>query len=162
VSDVALRPVNDSDREVLDRLFQLYQHDLSEFRGTWPDAGGRYPSSRLGQWLELPDTVAYLIVAGDQLGGFAVVRSHEQGGRSMGEFFVVRGARRGGIGAAAARAVLERHPGPWHIAFQEANAGAARFWRRLVTQAGRDVREERLPVPGKPHLPPDTWLRLTV
>jgi hypothetical protein len=40
---------------------------------------------------------------------------------------------------------------------------AARFWRRVAADAGGDdAREERRPVPGKPEIPPDVWITITV
>ena len=81
----------------------------------------------------------------------------------MCEFFVVRAARGHGVGRAAADALFALYPGAWEIPFQEENAVAARFWRRVAAEtAGEGVREERRPVPGKPHIPPDVWLSLTV
>lgn len=157
-----MHPAEGGDRDVLERLFQLYQHDLSEFRDTWPDADGTYPRDRLRRWLGIPGSAAYLVRAGTRPAGFAVVRPYQPEGWSMADFFVVRAARRRGLGSQAARAVLARHPGDWNIAFQEANPGAARFWRRLARQLDVAHREERVPVPGRPELPPDCWLRLTV
>jgi predicted acetyltransferase len=59
--------------------------------------------------------------------------------------------------------LFARHPGEWEIPFQENNVAAARFWRRVAASvAGADVLEERRPVPGKPEVPPDVWLTLTV
>jgi predicted acetyltransferase len=79
----------------------------------------------------------------------------------MGEFFVVRAARRGGVGHAAALEAIRRHPGRWEIAFQEENPKAARFWRRVATEVVGDAwTTEARPVPDKPHIPPDTWLFL--
>jgi predicted acetyltransferase len=80
----------------------------------------------------------------------------------MSEFFVVRGARRQGLGRAAAAELFALYPGRWEIPFQEENAAAARFWRRVAAEVGESVSEERRPVPGKPHIPPDVWLILTV
>ena len=80
----------------------------------------------------------------------------------LSEFFVVRSARRKRVGHHAALQLLRQHSGPWQIAFQEANPAAARFWRRVATEAvGAAWSEQRRPVPGKPDLPPDTWLVLT-
>lgn len=65
------------------------------------------------------------------------------------------------MGRHAARQLLSRYTGRWEIAFQEENPGAARFWRRLAVEVcPTGHREERRAVPGKPHLPPDTWLLL--
>jgi hypothetical protein len=68
-----------------------------------------------------------------------------------------------GVARVAASELLALHAGAWEIPFQEDNVAAARFWRSLAaTVAGDGVREDRRPVPGKPHIPPDVWLTLTV
>ena len=46
---------------------------------------------------------------------------------------------------------------------EEHNVAAARFWRRVATSVvGENVREEHRPVPGKPQVPPDVWITITV
>ncbi|MET0161600.1 MAG: GNAT family N-acetyltransferase, partial [Microbacteriaceae bacterium] len=60
-------------------------------------------------------------------------------------------------------ALFALYPGRWQIPFQEENVTAARFWRGVAAEvAAGGVDEERRPVPGKPHIPPDVWLSLTV
>jgi predicted acetyltransferase len=154
-----LQPITLRHRPTVSRLWQLYQHDLSEFRGTKPDARGRFKTDRLRRYLSDADRTGYLFRQGPHLAGFALVRGIGGPLRVMGEFFVVRAARRQRVGHDAAVAVMQRHPGTWEIAFQEDNIGAARFWRELAS--GRPHREERRPVPDKPEVPPDTWLILT-
>lgn len=158
---VTVTPAVDADRAALGRLFQLYWHDLSELRGSMPDRDGVLVAGRFEERLATPGLVTYVVESDARLAGFAMVRPHE-GRHLMAEFFVVRGVRRRGVGAAAARAVLARTPGPWSIPFQEENSGAARFWRALAAEVADDVVEERRPVPGKPHIPPDVWLFLTL
>ncbi len=78
-------------------------------------------------------------------------------------FFVVRGARRAGIGPRAVRDVVARHPGRWEVAFQHENAAAGHFWRRVATEIACDAwTEDRRPVPGRPSLPPDIWISFEV
>ena len=154
-------PATDEDHAALGRLFQLYWHDLSELRGSMPDREGLLVAGRFEERLATPGLVTYMIETDDRLAGFAMVRPHE-GRHLMAEFFVVRAVRRRGVGRAAAHAVLARTPGAWSIPFQEENTGAARFWRALAAEIADDVSEERRPVPGKPHIPPDVWLFLTV
>jgi predicted acetyltransferase len=109
-----------------------------------------------------PDRCAYLVRHDGALVGFALVRGLSGDTRVMGEFFVVRAARRKRAGYQTALELFRLHPGHWEIPFQEENPGAARFWRRVAAQAAGDaVKEERRPVPDKPEIPPDTWLLLT-
>ncbi|HWG61263.1 MAG TPA: hypothetical protein VG253_06075, partial [Streptosporangiaceae bacterium] len=208
--------------------WQLYVHDLSEFRGSMPGSDGLYQRTRLHAHMNDPDRHGYLISAGPSPAGpvragpvragpspaglvragpspaglvragpspaglvraglvraglvpagpvpagpvpggptpagFAFVRGQSGDQRIMAEFFVVRAARRRRVGHSAALQILRLHPGRWEIPFQEENAGAARFWRRVAVAAvGDQWTQERRAVPGKPQLPPDTWLLLSV
>jgi predicted acetyltransferase len=165
-------------REVVEQLWQLYAHDLSAFRGTRPDAHGRFRPGRLPVYFDEPDREVHLVTLDGGPVGFTMVRRLDPDagpvtdpaagcaatGHVLGEFFVVRSVRRLGVGRTAALRTLTRHGGRWEVAFQEENPGAARFWRRLAedaaTELGAEAREERRPVPGKPEVPPDTWLVL--
>ena len=159
----SLRPITTSEqRQAAGRLWQLYLHDLSEFRGSMPGSDGLYKTARLLTYFEDPDRCGYLIYSGQALAGFVLVRGLVTEPMVMGEFFVVRAARRQRVGREAAAGILGLHPGKWEIPFQEQNPGAARFWRHVGAQAALDgCEEERRPVPGKPEVPPDTWLLLS-
>ena len=78
----------------------------------------------------------------------------------MQAFFVVPAARRGGLGRRFALDVIGRHPGSWEIPFQGGNDRAAEFWRTVATDAWGDAwAEAEEPVPGKPDVAPDHWIR---
>jgi 8-oxo-dGTP pyrophosphatase MutT (NUDIX family) len=156
---LTVEPVDGDDWPVVETLWQLYQHDLSEFRGSSPGPDGRFRTGHLPFYdVDDPDAVAYLARRGDRPLGFCLVRGVEQDVRTLGEFFVARSARGGQVARLLAETALRAHPGPWWIAFQDENPRAARFWRRLGEDILTDVREERRAVQGKPHLPPDVWL----
>jgi predicted acetyltransferase len=161
VSAPRVRPFSPADRALVERLWQLYSHDLSEFRGTLPDAAGLYRAGRLTRYLDDQDRAVHIVEHEGRPAGFVMVRDLADGLRVLGEFFVVRAARRRGVGRAAALEVLRARPGRWEVAFQEENPSAARFWRQGAVEAGPH-HEERRPVPDKPDLPPDTWLVLDV
>jgi predicted acetyltransferase len=162
-SSITLQPITAEHHPLAERLWQLYRHDLSEFRGIYPDADGLFATERLWSFFDQADRCGYLVRQGDQVAGFVLVRGLVSGLRVMGEFFVVRAARRQQVGWHAALAVLRQHPGDWEIAFQENNPGAARFWRRVATELAADgYKDEQRPVPGKPEIEPDTWLSFTV
>jgi predicted acetyltransferase len=168
-----LRQLTPATRPVVERLWQLYRHDLSEFRGTHgpdgfigslPDERGEYHMRPLTPFFEDDDErAAYLFYRGVHPVGFAFVSRVAGHVKLMAEFFVVRGLRGRGVARAAVDELFARHPGTWEIPFQEANVAAARFWRRVAAEVGGDdAREERRPVPGKPEIPPDVWITITV
>lgn len=155
----ALREITDRDRPLIERLWQLYSHDMSESRRTLPDAEGRYRPGRLPGYFGDPDHRGFVVLHRDAPAGFAFVSGLTGPTRKMGDFFVVRGVRRQGIASGVAAALFARFPGQWEIAFQGANPGAPEFWRRVATRAvGAAWREERRPVPNKPHIPDDHFI----
>ena len=152
--------VDESRWVVLERLWQLYKHDLSEFRDSHPTSEGLFVTRRG------PETImgdgrheALLIFHGERLAGFPIIGGTGEETHDVSEFFILRSQRRQRVGARVAASLLERHRGEWEIAFQEANAAAAAFWRRVAQDAARgEVRESRRPVPERPHIAPDVWL----
>ena len=151
------------DWPVVEALWQLYQHDLSEFRHSAPGPDGTFAAARLASYADRPDRAAYLAWLGEVPCGFALVRGLAEGRtRRMGEFFVTRSARGRGVARELARRVVTAHPGRWDIPFQNENPRAAVFWRRFAAEAMTGVSERTVPVLGKEHLPDDIWLSGTV
>ena len=74
------------------------------------------------------------------------------------EFFVVRGARRRGVGQRAARALFELFPGTWEVRVLRANERALAFWRSAVGSCASFAESSWTAPSGRP---PDTdWLGL--
>lgn len=157
---VGIRPLTDDDTVVIDRLWQLYVHDLSQLRGSLPNADGLFKLGHLAGFRENPaDCPGFLVSWDGAPAGFAYLTGVAGELRTIGEFFVARAVRRRRVGEFVARTLIERYPGPWEIAFQDDNPGAPEFWKRVVSDIVADAwREEWRPVPDKPHIPPDHWL----
>ncbi|MEW1827748.1 GNAT family N-acetyltransferase [Streptomyces sp. NPDC088196] len=165
---VDVRPATPADRPTVERLWLMFRHDMSGFgiggQAQLPNPDGTFRSERVdaafgeggGDW------APYLFWSGEHPVGFAFVRGIDSATRILNSFFVVRGARRGGVGMRAVRDVVSRYPGSWAVAFQDGNPGAVAFWRRV----GEDLApgrwtEERRSVPGRPDLAPDVWVSFT-
>jgi predicted acetyltransferase len=158
-----LRSVSESDRPVVERLWQLYSHDMSAVRGTLPNGEGLYKAGRLPGYFDDADRSGYLISLEDAPAGFAFVQGLSGQTRMIGDFFVVRAVRRQGVGYRVVKELFERYPGRWEIGFQAGNAGAPEFWRRVVSDAvGTAWSEELRPVPNKPHIPHDHFIVFSV
>jgi predicted acetyltransferase len=161
---ISVRRASAADRPMVEHLWLMFRHDMSEFGGQLPNPDGTFRAERLVAAFEDQDWAGYVFAtAGDRPVGFAIVRGLAGPVRVLSSFFVVRSMRRARVGLQAVRAVVAEYPGPWEVAFQEANVAATRFWRRVATElAGRDWTEERRAVRGRPDLPPDTWVSFTV
>lgn len=137
MSDVSVRLADTSDRPVLERLWLMFRHDMSEFGGVLPNPDGTFRSDRLHAAFTKADWAPYLVTSGESPVGLAFVRSLTAPTRVLSSFFVVRAVRRTGIGLRAVQEVVAKHPGPWQVAFQEGNVAAVQFWRRVATEIMR-------------------------
>jgi predicted acetyltransferase len=159
MTDVSVRLARAADRPTVERLWLMFRHDMSEFHAGLPHPDGTFRSDRLHLAFTEADWAPYLLTSGEQPAGLAFVRGLASPTRVLNSFFVVRGARRTGAGLRAVQDVVARHPGPWKVAFQDNNAAAVQFWRRVATEIAGDAwTEEREPVPSRPDLPPDVWI----
>lgn len=158
-----VRAANVADRPIVERLWLMFRHDMSQFHDLLPNPDGTFRSDRLQTAFTDPDWASYLLMGDVRPVGLAFVRGLTAPTRVLNSFFVVRGARRRGIGLQAVQEVVAEHPGRWEVAFQDANVAAVHFWRRVATEiAGEAWAEERRPVPQRPDLPPDVWISFSV
>jgi predicted acetyltransferase len=136
-ASIVLEAITVELRPVLDNLFQLYVHDFSELLPLELAPSGRFEPPLDDIWWARDDHFPFLIREHGHLRGFALVR---RGSRvdaqpdvmDVAEFFVVRGARGKGVGAAAAHALFAAFPGAWQVRVRDSNPLALRFWRRTI------------------------------
>lgn len=148
--DVDLRLADPEDKPVIANLLQLYLHDFSEFEPRELTVHGTYDYAWLDSFFTDHARQAYLITVAGRLAGFALARCDvdgDDGAWNVSEFFVVRGHRRRGVAAQAARLLFQRHPGPWTLSYLLDNQPAARFWPALVdaVASGPVSRREQQP-----------------
>ncbi|MEM1270418.1 MAG: GNAT family N-acetyltransferase [Bacteroidota bacterium] len=138
-----------TDKAVLSRLMELYQHDLSAFERADLDEEGRFGYRYLDAYWTEPNRHPFLIRAGGRLAGFVLVNQHTHLAgteHSIAEFFVARRYRRLGVGRTAALAVLDHFPGVWEIHVHLANEPAQAFWRGVIAaHAGAVPAPQRSP-----------------
>ncbi|GAB4004109.1 GNAT family N-acetyltransferase [Nocardioides ultimimeridianus] len=160
-----VRVIGADELPILRWLWQAFRADLASVVHGLPYADGRYQAKDVDD-LPRPDVVGYLAwrphpnTGEDAPIAFALVDGIGLAERSVSGFWVAPAARRDGVGIRLALDVLARHPGPWAIAFQHENPYAASFWRRVADRAfgASGWTEERVPVPGRPHVPADHWI----
>jgi predicted acetyltransferase len=128
---VDVSPAPASAKPVIRRLLELNAHDFSAIDGRDLGPHGEYGYPYLDHyWTEAGWRQPYLVTADGRIAGCALVRLGDP--NEFGEFFVVRKYRRAGVGTAAARSVLRRHPGTWSVHQLPGNDGAVAFWRRAI------------------------------
>jgi predicted acetyltransferase len=138
---VKVSPAPASERPVVARLMQLYQHDFSEFAQadqSWGDVddNGLFSYTYLDSYWVETRRKPFLFRANGKLAGFALINDWSYSERhadcSMAEFFVMRKYRRCGVGRYAASQIIRSHPGVWEIGIAHYNLPAMAFWRSAV------------------------------
>ncbi|MDP1630803.1 MAG: GNAT family N-acetyltransferase [Caulobacter sp.] len=153
---VSVTPAGEAERGLIEGLFQFYLYDFSEMEPADVhdlvfEEDGRYrPFPPLAAYWDEADRWPLLIRVDGRPAGFALINTHSHKGgrveRNMGEFFVARKYRGGGVAAEALRQLLALYPGRWEVAVLARNARALTFWPRAIAEAPgvRDlVRDDR-------------------
>jgi predicted acetyltransferase len=153
---------SEGERPVLEQLWTMFRHDMSAFTGSLPDHQGRFRQERLDAALTDPGWAVHLFRLGSAAVGFAVVRGLDSEDRVISSFFIANGARRSGLGRAAANHLTRQRPGCWSVAFQDSNTAASRFWPAVAAELDHHWMLEYRDVPGRTDLPSDAWVRFTV
>jgi predicted acetyltransferase len=125
---------------VLANLLELYVHDFSELVRVELKPHGRFDLPIDERWWSDAGHFPFFLRRGDELCGFVLVRrgsrvTNDPTALDVAEFFVVRGARRQGVGLGAVHALLAALPGRWEVRVRRNNHAALAFWQRALAPA---------------------------
>jgi predicted acetyltransferase len=140
---LSVRRAAPAERPLLQRMLELYQHDLSDLWDQDLDEAGEFGYELDRYWAD-PSCHPYVFRVGGRPAGFALVdaRARLPGGAFwMDQFFVLRKYRRLGVATRAATALFDHHRGAWQVGQMPGNRPAQAFWRRVIAEvtAGRYV-----------------------
>jgi predicted acetyltransferase len=133
-----------ADRAALQRMLELYQHDLSHLWDQDLDAQGEYGYD-LDRYFADANCHAFVATADGHYAGFALVDQAVkagQTGRWMDQFFILKKYRGQGLGETLARHTFQSLPGPWEVGQMPNNTQAQAFWRRVIGQHTQGCFEE--------------------
>lgn len=122
------------DRLPIQRMLELYQHDLSDIWDQDLDAHGEYGYA-LDRYWQAPLHQAFVMRCQGRYAGFALVDDDVRlrGNQLwMAQFFVLRKYRRRGIGRRGACKVFDTLRGRWEVGQMPGNEAAHAFWLRVI------------------------------
>ena len=135
-----------SDRQYIQKAFVDYLDDLTRVSmntGMFPafgssdaEIGDRQPEM-MARWFADDTSHPLVILRDDRPVGFALVskptmRRADSADYRLAEFFVIKSARRLGVGREAAELIFNRFNGRWEITEIMRNQPAVAFWRHVV------------------------------
>lgn len=146
---VTINLTDENTKFIINNLYPLYLHDLSEIWGWKPNKYGVFENDEtltLNEqnkvfdiwWSKQSILFPYLIRVDEIPAGFALVASPPFTPHGsdfyISEFFILRSYRGKGIAETAAVKVLNNHQGAWELQTNpiEVNKRAQTFWRRTI------------------------------
>jgi predicted acetyltransferase len=138
--------VREADQSILERLVQLYLHEMSEHHDHEVDELGQFVYPGLEKFVRENHKIAYLFRVKGKLAGFALVKCLEtvKGDRvyTTTDFFILNTYRGLGIGEEMARMVFDENHGLWQVPIGNEKDKTRLFWRKIVMRyTGRKFRE---------------------
>ena len=130
-----LRPAAEPEFAAIENMMQFYMHDFSEWLPLPLENNGLFAVRPKAEYLARPGTLPYLILAGEELAGFAVIDDEvhqRESDYTLGYFFIARRFRGQGAGQAIVEELVRSFPGTWEIFHLKENLGAAQFWKKVV------------------------------
>jgi predicted acetyltransferase len=134
VNTFEVRIAAPDDRLPIQRMLELYQHDLSDIWDQDLDSHGEYGYA-LDRYWDTEGFHAFVATAQGKYAGFALVNQAVRVGTEgywMDQFFVLKKYRRQGVGKLLATATLGALPGRWEVGQMPRNLAAQAFWRRII------------------------------
>lgn len=134
------------DRLPIQRMLELYQHDLSDIWDQDLDPHGEYGYA-LDRYWDTDGFHAFVATVDRQYAGFALANQEVRigtHGHWMDQFFVLKKYRHQGVGQFLAQSVFAALPGRWEVGQMPANAPAQAFWREVIRKhtSGRFMEHE--------------------
>jgi predicted acetyltransferase len=148
--NIDVAPASFFEKPILERLYQLYDYDFSEFDQSDVDANGLFIIEYLNTYWQEDGRYPFLVRVDGKLAGFVLVsRLPGKGAQgeevhSIAEFFVMRKYRGLGVGRWVAFQVFDRFPGEWRVEEMSVNLPAQAFWRRVIGEYTAGAYVERI------------------
>lgn len=146
---------------IINNLYPLYLHDLSEHYGFLPNKHGVFEESNdyktlsdqnevFNIWWEKPNCLYPFLILVDEIpAGFMLVATPPYTSKGtdyyVNEFFLLRPFRGQGIGSHAASKIFDKFKGKWELYTNssEKNMRGQKFWRKTVSNYTKGVYEEK-------------------
>jgi predicted acetyltransferase len=142
--NVTIQRAELKDKVILENLFQLYLHDLSEFATTLEiSVHGRFENDDVSLYFEkehlIPITIKYM----DKTIGFAMFNFCKNEGVDyvINDMFIIKKHRGKGIGKLVANEIFDHYKGRYWIIELDANKPAISFWHSIFKEKGIEYEE---------------------
>lgn len=119
---------------ILERLLQLYLHDISfHFPVDFDENTGLYLCYSLDKYFDESNNYAYFIKFENKIAGFIFIDT-DLNNLIVQEMFVLNNYKNKGIGKLAIFEIFNKHKGDWIIKSLPCSEPSERFWNRTINE----------------------------
>ncbi len=130
--------IKKEETNILERLLQLYLHDISfHFPMNFDESTGLYLCYSLDKYFDDSINYAYFIKHEEKLAGFMFVDTDDNN-IYIQEMFVLNSYKNKSIGKLAAFEVFNKHKGNWMIKSLPCSEPSERFWNKTIKEYTSD------------------------
>ena len=131
--NVDIRLAKKDDRKNLEKLMQLYLHELSlYYPAPFNTKTCEYEYDNLNKYFE--DNYAYFVTDNDNIVGFILVDDNKNNNYEISEIFVLNNYKRQKIGSRAVTKIFDMYRGNWLIRAVPMSKNAESFWIDTVNK----------------------------
>lgn len=141
--------------DLIRNLYQFYAYESSDWEQEDVEVDGRFyiHEEHLARYWQDAEWSAHLILVDGFIAGFLLIERSELPGidaLELADLFILKKYRRHGIGRAVATQVLLSGEGAWLVRFYRQDETALAFWRAVLDELPRPVRD--IPLEDDPEL----------
>ena len=146
---IELLPTTPDQAELIRNLYQFYAYESSDWEQEDVEVDGRFyiHEEHLQRYWQSPGWGASLVLVDGFIAGFVLVERSELPGieaLELADLFILKRYRRKGIGRAVASQVLLSGERDWLVRFYDQDETAQAFWRAVLDNLPRPVRNLEL------------------
>lgn len=131
---VEIKEVKINQKDILERLLQLYLHNLSlDFPIEFDSNVGEYKYDDINKYFEFKNNKAFFIYYQNELAGFVLIDLFEEL-NVIQELFVLNNYKRRGVGKIAINKVFDQFKGNWEIKAVPYSKSAESFWQNVINE----------------------------
>lgn len=135
--DIQVVKVNNDDKEIFQKLVELYCYEWSQYNKLDVNQFGSYEFAMLDWWTK-ENNYPFFIKVDGKLAGFVLVDKdfavRKNYDFAMSEFFVMHKYRMGGVGRFAAKTIFDMFPGKWEVQRHPKNITSVYFWNKIIDE----------------------------
>ena len=136
VEKISLVSIDKSSLPLLEKLFQLYLHDISYYLTFELNSNGEFEAYSLSEWLDNKDNFGYFIYYEDKVCGFVMVDKEfkvlkNENALNLSEIFVLNSYKGKGIATSVLNSLFNEFKTEWEVRPVYKSKAAEEFWAKF-------------------------------